>query len=251
MTFTRILASTSTALLLLVPTATLAQACEGQGFGIGSCTVYEMFGSCQGDCSFVHTQNTCNILPDSSKCPSDNSTEIIECTCVINSQDQKFCYNCGATIVENEDGSTSTITVSEGTPTSQSAKQVELGMPEATGPCADEFNAMLKCYASSLVSGGDTSPCATFDPADLNKEQPLPTTCAEANDIICDSGLIGGCCNDEIIAIAECLAGVNAGVVDCDINCGGPTNSAYNDKGGTIAASVAMATLVGIMISIF
>ena len=72
-----------------------------------------MFGSCQGDCSFVHTQNTCNILPDSSKCPSDNSTEIIECTCVINSQDQRFCYNCGATVVENEDGSTSTITISE------------------------------------------------------------------------------------------------------------------------------------------
>lgn len=213
-----------------------------------------MFGSCQGDCSFVQTQNTCNILPDSSKCPSDNSTEIIECTCVINSQDQKFCYNCAATVVENEDGSTSTITIAEGTPTSQSAEPVELGLPDATGPCADEFNDMLKCYASSLVSGGETSPCTTFDPADLNKEQPLPTTCAEANDIICDSGLIGGCCNDEIIAIAECLAGVNAGIFDCDINCNGPTSSAYNKVVGTIAASMmAIATLVGmhVMISIF
>ena len=52
--------------------------------------------------------------------------------------------------------------------------------------------------------------------------------------------------------LVECLAGVNAGIADCDINCDGPTSSAYNNKGGTIAASVAMATtLVGITISIF
>ena len=239
------------ALLLLYPTAILGQACPGQGFGIGSCLAYEMLAGCSGNCSFVQDGSTCNILADSSKCPSGNSTDVMECTCdSINSQEMNFCFNCGATIVENEDGSTSTITVIDATPTSQSAKPVELGMPVATGPCADEFNALLKCYGSSLVSEGEGSPCASFEPVDLYNEQPLPTTCAEANDIICSSGLLVGCCNDEIVAIAECLAGVNAGVVDCDVNCGGPTSSAYNKLGAAASMAGAAATLVRIIISL-
>ncbi len=238
------------ALLLLYPTAILGQACPGQGAGIGSCIAYEKLAGCSSEyCSFVQDGNTCNILADSSKCPSGNSTDVIECTCdSINSQEMKFCFKCGATIVENEDGSTTTITVIDATPTSQSAEPVEVGMPVATGPCADEFNAMLKCYGSSLISEGEGSPCASFEPADLYNEQPLPTTCAEANDIICSSGLLVGCCNDEIIAIAECLAGANAGIVDCDINCGGPTSSAYNKLGAAASMAVAGAsTLVRII----
>lgn len=201
----------SAASLLITPTS--AQACPAQGFGIGSCFSFSNFG-CTGDCVFTQEGTTCNIRADGSVCPSEGSSDVIVCTCRINGQDNDICFSCASSSTGNESDPTDTVTVG---PTIQSAEPIDLDIPDITGSCSESFTSLFACYANEIVSNPD-GPCSNFSPEDLNTQMMIPTTCDEAKGVVCDSGFMVGCCEDDIEDIAECLAKENLGL-DCDIDC--------------------------------